>query len=253
MLNKFIFILLSVIIISSCSDDKSTTPIIEEDEKDKPVVKEYYSQYNFDDNLKDNGRNKYHGTAEYTTFVEDRNGKEKSAIYFDGSYSVLLPYDGMLDFEENFAISFWAKVGEQASVKSSTHYDIVSNSVWYSGSYFIGVNMFKQYETMSWSPQGSEIRLAYTKEKYFDNEWHHIAYNFELINAETTIATLYIDGVQKQKDEILTPVKKNWQPRIGARVDLESYFTGTLDDLIISDSLFTLQEVQKQAGTVLVD
>jgi hypothetical protein len=249
MLKKFILILIAVTVISSCSDDKSTTPIIDEE---KPIESLYYAEFNFDNNLEDSGRNNFNGTSEYTIFVEDRNGKEKSAIYFDGSNSVLLPYDGMLDFESDFAISFWAKVGEQHNIKSSSHYDIISNSVWFVGSYFIGINSFEQYQTMSWNAQGEGIRLAYDKEVYFDEQWHHIAYNFELINDETTIATLYIDGIQKQRDEIHTPVKKNWQPRIGARVDLEAYFTGTLDDLIISDSLFTKKEIEEQAGIVSI-
>lgn len=250
MMNRILIILTGFILFISCSDDKPTTPIIDNEE---PKVKQYYSQYHFENNLEDSGLNEYHGTAEYTTFVTDRHGNGNAAIYFDGSNSVLLPYDGMLDFEGDFAISFWAKVGEQNNIKSSSHYDIISNSVWFVGSYFIGVNSFEQYQTMSWNAQGDGIRLAYDKEKYFDDKWHHIAYNFELINDETTIATLYIDGIQKQRDEIHTPVKKNWQPRIGARVDLEAYFTGSLDDLIISDSLFTKQEIEEQAGLVFIE
>ena len=126
MLKKFVFVLIAIIAISSCSDDKSTTPIIEE-EKEKPIESLYYAEFKFDNNLDDSGLNEYNGTAEYTTFVEDRHGNEKAAIYFDGSNSVLLPYDGMLDFDGDFAISFWAKVGEQHNIKSSSHYDIISN------------------------------------------------------------------------------------------------------------------------------
>lgn len=246
-----LYILILSIGFISCSDD--TINPTDNDDKDQEVeithnYKKYYAYYPFDGDVADSSDSDYDGIANGAIFAPDRLDSGNAAIYFDGSSHVQLPYEGMLDFDDDFAVAFWAKVGEQKNITQSGHFDLIGNAIWFEGGWFVGVNTFEQYQTMTWLREDVGERIAYDKETYFDEEWHHIVYNFDRISDEETLIKLYIDGEEKMAKQTNTPSHMNYIPNIGARVNLKSYFTGTIDDLVIHDELITKADIDSLMG-----
>lgn len=250
-MRNIVLALIATVVFISCSDD--TENPTDNDNKDPEVeithnYKKYYAYYPFDGDLADSSDSDYDGIANGAIFAPDRFDSANAAIYFDGSSHVQLPYEGMLDFDGDFAVAFWAKVGEQKNITEAGHFDLIGNAIWFKGGWFVGVNTFEQYQTMTWLRENVGERIAYDKETYFDEEWHHIVYNFDRISDEETLIKLYIDGEEKMAKQTNTPSHMNYIPNIGARVDLTSYFTGTIDDLVIHDELITKADIDSLMG-----
>ncbi|MFN3195853.1 MAG: LamG domain-containing protein [Chlorobiota bacterium] len=250
-MRNIVLALIATVVFMSCSDD--TENPTDNDDKDPEVeithnYKKYYAYYPFDGDLADSSDSDYDGIANGAIFAPDRFDSANAAIYFDGSSHVNLPYPGMLDFDGDFAVAFWAKVGEQKNITEAGHFDLIGNAIWFKGGWFVGVNTFEQYQTMTWLREDVGERIAYDKETYFDEEWHHIVYNYDRISDEETLIKLYIDGEEKMAKQTNTPSHMNYIPNIGARVDLTSYFTGTIDDLVIHDELITKADIDSLMG-----
>ncbi len=250
-MKMYLILIAMTVFFVSCSDDKSSPTDVVDDDKDTVTTNYYekfYAYYPFDGNAVDSSDGEYNGVVSGAIYSFDRNGNESSAIYFDGASHVSLPYAGMLDFDNDFAVAFWAKVGEQLNITNAGHFDMIGNAVWDEGGWFVGVNTFEQWQTMTWLREGVGERIAYDKETYFDNEWHHIVYNFDRLNEHNTTIKLYIDGVEKMAKSTNTPSNQNYEPNIGARVDLASYFTGTIDNLVFHDNLITEADMDTLMG-----
>ena len=160
------------------------------------------------------------------------NGRYAAAIDFDGVDNVLT-IDALDFVDQSFTISAWVQrngSGEEYLVSQGT---AVTNE-----GLNIGFNSSNQFTCSFW---GNSLT---TSSSYTETDWHHWSCAYD---ASDGTRTIYRDGAQVAQDTSATNYQGSGPLAIGwlAPNNSSTYFTGTIDELVIHDRALTAAEAAK--------
>jgi hypothetical protein len=223
----------ALILLSEGSDTSTTTPL---------PVSDYIGYYPFDGNALDISSNGYNGTPLNVYSTTNRNGKSSSAFSFSGSSIsyVDIPYYSAFN-DRQFSISLWFKTGSSLGSAFADWVDLLGK--WGSSgasSYCIAISQ-STGKIIGATWDGSRRTVLFSNTSVDDNIWHNVI----LVRVNTSLM-IYIDGVLSGSDpNSYTPQISINPIRIGARLDGNSAFQGSIDEVIYFNRSLTPTEILK--------
>ncbi len=160
-------------------------------------------------------------------------GKDESGLHFDGSQDeyVTIPYDNSISLDHDFSVSFWIYPTDE-TVQWKT---ILSRSNQFTCSYIgndeirVHINGYANIDSQTSAPR---------------NTWTHVVFTYKNTDAGDDEIVLYING------EYDGQVGPTWgtpntpsNPLIIGGDLSGSYYTGSLDEIIIYDKSLSAEEV----------
>jgi len=190
----------------------------------------------------DSSGNGYHGTPLggplYSATTPDDTGL---SLDFDGSNDVVeIPHNAALGTAGPFTIEFWIRSpgtgsGQDLLVDKSHGFTDSTGWVFQSqpgtGVIFFGLGL-------GGGGPATNFQGVLSTGNLFDNEWHHLAGTYDGNTAE-----LFVDGVSQGTNAVGTYVGNTRPIRIGNTWQSSRYFGGQFDDLRISGTVLTADQL----------
>lgn len=132
-------------------------------------------EYNFINNVVDFSGNNNNGINNNASFIQDRNGNQESAIYFDGTSSIHLPNNVSLKPELPLTLSLYLRLDNLDGPKPIYHSDLLAYNY---GGFFINVNDDGKIMAHIGSNSGNvgrQNRRSFLSDNSISvGNWHHI-------------------------------------------------------------------------------
>lgn len=169
-------------------------------------------------------------------FIEDRNGNDCRAFYFDGNTYLSIPNHNSLNFDLEFSISVWIMLEDDdldwiTLLCKGNNLDENFNSP----SYRVQLTN----TTVSFNA-ASTIEIGMVNQPFENNKWFHLVFSYS-----SNQVNIYVDGLKKYSYYISAPLGENLESlEIGRDVPGSTeYFIGTLDELKIYNKTLSSNEV----------
>lgn len=179
---------------------------------------------------------------------KDRQGKDKSAYYFNGqdSYIVVPNSTTLNSINKAISLAAWIKIDPTTNYDGYTHHHIISKGATYGNlwaDFALGISKVRQIDFEETNKTNSPERFN-SEQTLQHDRWYHLVATFE----ENTIK-LYLDGKLLKVDQSPHSVFRNSsQPfYIGCRYrnPLVGVFKGSIDDIRIYNRVLSDKEVLK--------
>jgi gliding motility-associated-like protein len=211
----------------------------------------------FNGNADDESGNGNNGIVHGASLIPDRfNCGSGSAYYFDGidDYIEIGTLPGLIEHLNSYSISFWYKSGSDISEWSSIIGTI--NNAAAEMAYEINfhrnglVFQFGRISFIIRSIEDKYLTFAVYASETFDNQWHHIVFNFE--NPANNSASVFIDGESREIEYVTTEGPANYGQfenpfTLGAtnnRSTINRFYKGCIDDFRIYGLILTEDEIK---------
>jgi len=172
------------------------------------------------------------GTIYGATFTTDRKGKANSAMSFDGTNDYIdCGNDDSLNITDEITISAWAKY------ETISGWDIIFERIKSTHIY----NLF-MYDYDGYVRIASNFGLTKTgNTQLYPNKWYHLTVTVDSNNFQK----LYVNGVlDGTYSSITISDTSGVNAYIGARLGLEAYFNGSIDDVRIYNRALSAEEIK---------
>ena len=231
--------------------DEANDATIESEPIDIALVPRLLGHWEFDGDLVDSaGSNDgvYFG-GDVPTFVDDHEGNEEGAIWFDGfSQFVEIPPTQELALRDRFTVAFWfrAETLEQVQTYLLSRNDSIPGG---SGKQYAVIYEYTDNRVDFFAPNrsaGPDPRAGGASEMPIeDAEWHHVAYT-----NDGSQWSGYIDGVQVFSTAIEFALDDTFESSwwIGTANLNVGYVNGAFDDVRLYNYALTAEEVQDLTG-----
>jgi len=160
----------------------------EEEKKDYDLREGLVAYYPFNGNANDESVNSNHGTLVGAVFVQDRKGKDDSALSFDGDGDYVNCGSSNRGITDTITISLWLKTSDTYSYVLSKY-----NLLECEAGYVLSINLDGLLRLMGRDIDGSEydfILISDPPSAINDYNWHHV-----LAVIVPNQWKLYIDGI----------------------------------------------------------
>ncbi len=237
-MKNVLIILISLMILSACSDDKTTLqPTI-----DTEFKLENYSVvalYGFNGDLVDNSSNNIELLGEDISYSLDRDSNINSSILLNKQSDyprTNVLYNSVLDLSPAFTISLWVKPDLSACKGDNLGYiDLIgrwSATGQKNSSYSLCILKNGRIEGRTYNHDGLfDNTWVQSNGTLNDNEWSNIIITRDTLD----LMTIYLNGDLVTKNKTNSPQESNYELYIGKRRDNMSLFHGSIDDIIILD------------------
>jgi gliding motility-associated-like protein len=211
----------------------------------------------FNGNANDESGNGNNGIVHGASLIPDRfNCTPGSAYYFDGinDYIEIGTLPGLIENLNSYSISFWYRSGSDISEWSSIigSINIAAAEMAFEINFHRNGLLF-QFGRISFIIRSNDdkyLTLAVSASETFDNQWHHIVFNFE--DPGNNIAGIFIDGISREIEYVTTEGPTNYSQfenpfTIGATNDrstIKRFYKGCIDDFRIYKSPLTEKEIK---------
>lgn len=157
------------------------------------------AEYNFSGNANDSSGNSLNGTVNGAVLISDRFGNPDSAYSFNGSATIQVPHDPLLNpTTGEWSMSAWIN-STQGEYILGMGYDGVSPGLAYS--YALGAfppSNGGDVVVIAWCcAGGSHMSALVDSSSVLDGEWHHIVGTIK----NNDMAKLYVDGTLVATDD----------------------------------------------------
>lgn len=182
---------------------------------------------------------------ELITYVEDRNGKKNSALYFDGADSkVTIGYSEIMELGFSFSVSVWLKPDEGygtpnpqtgwIEVLGRWENQTVGTSTW-------GINIWSQTgEVYSQICNSIDVIRTSSLKSLTVNKWTNLIYVFD-----KGTESIYIDGKLTNYNLCnIHPQKSTLDFLIGMRYNGTCQYKGALSDLYVFNRAISENEIK---------
>jgi gliding motility-associated-like protein len=219
-------------------------------------VNELIGYWPFNGNANDVSGNGNDGIVHGASLVLDRFDCIESAYYFDGidDYIEIGTLPGLIEHLNNYSISFWYKSGTDISEWSSIIGSI--NNAPAEMAFEINfhrnglVFQFGRISFIIRSNDDKYLTFAVYASETFDNQWHHIVFNFE--DPANNKASVFIDGIIRDMEYVTTEGPANYAQfeipfTLGAtnnRGTINRFYKGCIDDFRIHGRILTENEIK---------
>ncbi|MFZ4464548.1 MAG: LamG-like jellyroll fold domain-containing protein [Bacteroidales bacterium] len=186
-----------------------------------------------------------HGIMHNVELVNDRFGKEKSAISFNG-YDSYISLDCPYFAQPEYCYSLWVKVYSNPDY-GETH-TLISIGANYGVDHFLmNTNHYSLNDHLGWLGGGyhkdGTHAIVRTQIPVIENEWMHLTYF-----RDSEILKLYINGelVASSSENVQAPFfGAEFFGNIGRRVNGTQYFFGAMDDIRIFERILKPEEIME--------
>jgi hypothetical protein len=215
--------------------------------------------YRFDGNVKDSSGNFNDGVITGGVVpTQDRHGRAKGAMLFDGTGYVVVADAPSLNPKNQLTLAFWMRLDAFGGTWTSILYkgQLEGGNCLSGRQYTVWANNESFVDISSAAGEGSCTRDLPSLPFSMVGQWTHVAY---VIDRRTTNKmSVYINGaLQSQMDDNYTGFERTYQPLlIGATS--EDYgafpFVGALDELRVYNRALSASEIgQLYGGSLLQD
>ena len=141
--------------------------------------------YTFDGNANDSSSNSNHGIVNGPNLSDDRNSKQNSSYFFDGTDDYInVGLDNSLKIQNQFSASVWFKhmggLYDNCNPRIFEAKDISGGS----GGYALALSKGTQLHLAYYGPVSSENGFFYIDDFVDLNSWTHVAFSVDGINLE---------------------------------------------------------------------
>ena len=201
--------------------------------------------YTFDGNANDSSSNSNHGVVNGPNLSDDRNSKQNSSYFFDGTDDYIdMGLDNSLKIQNQFSASVWFKhMGGLYDNCNPRIFETKDNSIG-NGGYALGLSKGTQLHLAYFGTENSENGFFYIDNFVDLNNWTHVAFSVDGINLE---AKIYVDGQLYASKPINSFENISYEGElIIGNIDPSrcDWFRGNIDELGLWNRILTEQEIQ---------
>jgi uncharacterized protein (TIGR02145 family) len=201
--------------------------------------------YTFDGNANDSSSNSNHGVVNGPNLSDDRNSKQNSSYFFDGTDDYIdMGLDNSLKIQNQFSASVWFKhMGGLYDNCNPRIFETKDNSIG-NGGYALGLSKGTQLHLAYFGTENSENGFFYIDNFVDLNNWTHVAFSVDGINLE---AKIYVNGQLYASKPINSFENISYEGElIIGNIDPSrcDWFRGNIDELGLWNRILTEQEIQ---------
>ena len=201
--------------------------------------------YTFDGNANDSSSNSNHGIVNGPNLSDDRNSKQNSSYFFDGTDDYInMGLDNSLKIQNQFSASVWFKhmggLYDNCNPRIFEAKDVSGGS----GGYALALSKGTQLHLAYYGPVSSENGFFYIDDFVDLNSWTHVAFSVDGINLE---AKIYVNGQLYSSKPINSFENISYEGElIIGNIDPSrcDWFRGNIDELGLWNRILTEQEIQ---------
>lgn len=222
---------LALVLLLSACDSADTTLVIPQE-----GLLAYYS---FEGSALDASGNENHGAVFGASLTHDRFGNEKNAYHFDGvDDHIIVPHSSGIDLgakDTSYSLSLWvnatgprrSRIVEKWNENPRTSYPF---------------SLRAEPDDFNGAIYDGQLFQTVSVDSPWNGQWHHIVYT---VDADTDMLHLYLDGdlAASQPKITATPTSNENDMYLGGGPNVDRYFSGQLDDLLLYNRVLSAEEV----------
>ena len=204
-------------------------------------TEELLAYYPFEGSADDVYTGRHNGVVTGATPAADRFGKENSAFAFDGiDDQIVIPHTPGIDLGgiyPDYTVAFWVNALAPPPSRLLEKWDELNSTP-----YPIGIGTDTEF--VSGFVYDGSVRESIPIGNVWDGQWHHIAYSFD---GTTSTFSAYFDGqlVTAITISLSGPTNNTSSIYIGAGKDINRYFRGGIDDIVIYGRVLLEEEISR--------